>query len=231
MVEHVAPPEHRLALRKPVPGAVSETLPARLVGVEKRAFELGPDAVRQTADRRRTDQPGIGPPRGQETLNIVPRHQDIAVGDHDPLMRRRAPALDDIVELRVGADAVGADDQPRAHIRMRRDETVDQRHDGIVCVLDTEDDLVVWIVEPERRAERFLAEILEPANGANQGYRRRVLRQRDAARNRPHSQDRNEDADDLNQDHGGADRACNDRQGQHAPLCADGHDTVVTTLL
>ena len=115
----------------------------------------------------------------------------------------------------------------RAH-RMRRDQAVDHRHDGIALLLGTKDDLVVWIVEPERRSERLFAEVLEPADGANQGHRGGVLGNRDAARDCPHAQHRSESARDLNQDRSGADRAGNDRQGQHAPLCAMRRDTVVT---
>src|SRR5262249_27018636 len=85
-----------------------------------------------------------------------------------------------------------------------------------------------WIVEPERRSERFLAEVLEPADRANQRHRWSVLGDWDATRHRPHSQACSDGARDLNQDRSGAERAGNDRQGQHAPLCAMRHDTVVT---
>src|SRR5262245_44139688 len=45
--------QHRLALRKAHSEAVGKTLPARLVRVEERAFELGPDIAGSASDRGR----------------------------------------------------------------------------------------------------------------------------------------------------------------------------------
>ena len=60
--EHGAPPQHRLALGEAEAERVGAVLPARLVGVEEGAFELGPEAVRAASDRRRADQPGVRSP-------------------------------------------------------------------------------------------------------------------------------------------------------------------------
>jgi len=104
-----AAPQHGFALREPAAETVDDILPARLIGVEKRAFELGPDALRTAADGRRSDKPGIGAPTGEQLPYVVARHQHVAVGEHDPVMPRRAPALDHIVELRIAAHPLVAD--------------------------------------------------------------------------------------------------------------------------
>ena len=73
---------------KPRPIAVRGVLPARLIGVEERAFELGPESVRPAADGRRRDDARIRPPRRKQALDIVARHQHVAVGHHDPVVGR-----------------------------------------------------------------------------------------------------------------------------------------------
>src|SRR5215469_16881496 len=45
-LEIVAPPQHCFALSKAPAEAVDDVLPARLIGVEKSAFDLGPKSLR-----------------------------------------------------------------------------------------------------------------------------------------------------------------------------------------
>jgi hypothetical protein len=149
--------QHGFALRKTAAEAVDDILPARLIGVEKRAFELSPDALRAAADGRRSDKPSIRAPARKQLPYVVARHQHIAVGQHDPIMARRAPALDHIVELRITAHPVVADQKPRVRARMLGDQGLDQRHDGIVCGSDAEQDFTVRIIEIECRTQRIAA--------------------------------------------------------------------------
>jgi hypothetical protein len=104
-----AAPQHGFALGEAAAETIDQILPARLVSVEKRAFDFGPESMRQRADRRRGDQAGVLAPAGEQPLNVIVRHQHVAVGDDDPVMRRCAPALEQVVELGIGADAVVAD--------------------------------------------------------------------------------------------------------------------------
>jgi hypothetical protein len=109
-----------------------EVLPACLIGVEKRAFELGPHALRPATDRRRSDQPGVGAPAREQPIDVVTRHQHVAVGNHDPIVSRRAPALEHVIELRVAAYLLVADEQFRAGFRALRHQRFDERNDGIL---------------------------------------------------------------------------------------------------
>jgi hypothetical protein len=108
-------------------------LPARLIGIEECAFELGPDAFRLRADRRRGDKPGIGPPAGEQPLEIIGRHQHIRIGKHNPVVARRPPALEHIVKLRIAAHVLIADEEPRVGFRLLRHQRFDQRDDGVLC--------------------------------------------------------------------------------------------------
>ena len=87
---------------------------------------------------------------------------------------RRLPALDDIVELGIGADAVVADQQARRNSRMRRHRAPRDRRDRIGGVGDAEDDFVIGIVEGEDRGERLLGERLDAAQRLDDRDRRRV---------------------------------------------------------
>ena len=108
-----AAPQHGLALREAEADAIGGVLPARLVGVEEGALDLGPEALRHAADRRRAQETGVGAPAGEQAVDIVGRHQHIAVGHHHPVVARGAPALDQVVELGVGGDVVATDKQAR----------------------------------------------------------------------------------------------------------------------
>src|SRR5208283_4193148 len=54
-LEDIAPPQHRFALRETEAAGVGRVLPARLVGVEKRAFDFRRQRLWGRADRRRAD--------------------------------------------------------------------------------------------------------------------------------------------------------------------------------
>ena len=144
-----ASPEHGLALGEADPERVGEVLPARLVGVEERAFDVGPEAVRRAfppaASRRvRCRRASMF----HQPRQIVGRHQHIVVGEHDPLVRGGVPALEAVVELRVGADALVADQQSGAHAAdARRSGAGPSGTTGSRACGDAEDQFIVWIIE------------------------------------------------------------------------------------
>ena len=117
-VDDAAAIEHRLALGEAEPDAVGGQLPARLMVVEERAFELGPEAAGLAADGRRGDEPGVVTPGRQQAPQVVARHQDIAVRHHDPIVLRGAPALVDVVQLWIVADRLVADEEAGADLRV-----------------------------------------------------------------------------------------------------------------
>ena len=92
-LEIFAPPQHRLALGEASAEAIDDILPARLIGIEESAFDLGPKSVRTGADRRRRDKAGVGAPTREQPLNVVARHQYVTVSDDDPVgaTRRASP--------------------------------------------------------------------------------------------------------------------------------------------
>jgi hypothetical protein len=51
-------------------------------------------------------------------MEIVGRHQDVAVGHDNPGMGGCDPSFDDIVELGIDADAFVSDQQSRGHMRV-----------------------------------------------------------------------------------------------------------------
>ena len=175
LLHDVAPPEHRLALREAEAGALAGILPARFKGVEKRALELGGEVFRIGADRRRTDNPAVVAPARQQAKDVVLRHKHIRIGDNDPLVPRRPPALDDIVELGVGADAIVADQQPRRDARICVNVAPDQRRDRIGRIGDTEHYLVFGIIERENRSQGLARKALDAAQRLHDRHRRRSL--------------------------------------------------------
>lgn len=154
-------------MREAEPDAVRDVLPARLVGVEKSAFELRPEPFGPTADGRGGDEAGVWAPSRQEAAEIVARHQHITIGHHQPVMRRGAPPFADIVELRIVADRLVADKETRRYIGILGDQTLHRRHDRIASRLSAEDDFIVRIVELKGGAQRLLAMILDPADRTN----------------------------------------------------------------
>jgi hypothetical protein len=108
--EHGLVPQHALALGETEAERLPGILPARLQRVEESAFDLRPEPVRPRADRRRADKAGVRLPCGHQMLKIVLRHKDVGIGKNDPFVTRRLPTLDAIVEFRIAADAVIADE-------------------------------------------------------------------------------------------------------------------------
>ena len=130
-------------------------MPSQLVGIEERTFELGPESLRTAAGGRRADDAGIRAPSREQALDVVARHQDVAVRHHDPVVRGPAPTLADVVELRVVADRLVADEEPRGNMRMRRDQLPHERHGGVVGARRAEDDLIARIAR--WKAERSVS--------------------------------------------------------------------------
>ena len=155
--------------------AVGGELPARLVAVQEGALQLGPQVGGTRADRRGRDEPGAGRPGRKQPVDVVARQQHIAVGDDDPGVARRPPALDDVVELGVLGHAVVADQQARLDVRMLRDQPLHQRHDRVLRGPAAQQDFQLRIVELEGRAQRRFLEGVEPAHRPDDGDRRPLL--------------------------------------------------------
>ena len=66
-----------------------------------------------------------------------------------------APALEHVIELRIVAHSLVADQQLRAGGRVFRHQRFDERDDGILCGSDTEQDFAARIIELERRTQRI----------------------------------------------------------------------------
>ena len=169
-----AAPQHGLALRKAEADRVGGVLPARLIGVEEGALDLGPEPVRHAADGRRAQESRVGAPAGQQPLQVVARHQHVAVGHDDPGVLRGAPALDQVVELGVGGERVAADEQFGVDVRILGDEAADDGHHSVVGIVAAEDQLVARIVELEAGAQRQLVKGIETAHWAEDADRRQV---------------------------------------------------------
>jgi hypothetical protein len=74
-------------------------------------------------------------------------HQDIAVRNSDPIVRRRAPAFDDIVELRIRALVIVADQEARIDSGIFGDQAAHQRRRRLVSACRAKDQLVAWVIE------------------------------------------------------------------------------------
>jgi len=84
--------------------------------------------------------------------------------------------LQTLFKLRVFADGVVADQQPRRDMRMVGDEASNEGQRGIVGRSRAEDDLVARIIEIEGRAQRILDVVFQSADRPNQtdaGYAER----------------------------------------------------------
>jgi len=174
--------------------------------------------VRTAADRRRSDKPGVGAPAREQLPYVVARHQHVAVGEYDPIMARRAPALDHIVEFWIAAHPVVADQDPRIRASVLGDQSLDERHDGIVCGRDAKQDFVVRIIEIECRTQRIGGIIVQSAQRAYQADRRELLPGLVAERVPPQAENRDRDARDM--DEGGDD--AEGREGKNRRChCAD----------
>ena len=192
--------EQGLALRKAEPDGVGGVLPARLIGVEEDAFHLRPESRRMAAHRRGRHHAGVGLPGCEQPLDVVARHQDVAVGHHDPIVGGGAPALEHVVELRVGTDALVADEEPGGDVRMLGDQAAHQTDDRVPCGCRAEQDLVAWIVERECGPQRRLHEIVEAADRADDRDRRRIVRRRKLAVGYPAADNGDGDAAEVEGD-------------------------------
>jgi len=120
------------------------------------------------------------------------------------------PAFDEVVQLRIDADAVIADQKARRDAGIFRDDPLDKRDDRVIRLGNAEDHLEFGIVDREAGAQRFLDRIFEPAHGPedrNRGVRRQLGRDApdgDAATQRHH-----EDADEV------------DARGDHSKRCRE----------
>ncbi len=126
-----APPKHGLTLRETKTEHVGDILPARLIGVEERAFDLGPNSARPRTNGRRSDQPGIGAPACKQQPQIIRRHQYVCIGEYDPFMLRGSPPFKHVIELRIVACSLVADEQSCARVRMLGHQRMYQRNYGI----------------------------------------------------------------------------------------------------
>src|SRR5271166_7022338 len=122
-LENLAPPKHGLALSEAETRSFASVLPARLVGIEKGALDLCAEILRPRADRRRADNAGVRPPAGKQALDIVDGHQNVGIGDNNPVAPSRLPSLDDIVELWIGADSIVPDQELRRAAGIGRDRS------------------------------------------------------------------------------------------------------------
>lgn len=91
-------------------------------------------------------------------------------------MRGRVPTLDQIVELRIDADAVVADQQAGRHIRVICHQAADERDHRVTRFGDAEDDLVIRVVEGEGRGQRFLDIVFDAAGRTQDGHWRALVR-------------------------------------------------------
>jgi hypothetical protein len=200
------PPQHGFALGKATAEAVDDVLPARLIGVEESAFDFRPKSSRPGADGRGGDETGVGAPACKQPLNVVMRHQHVAVGDNDPVVGGGVPALDHIVELGICAHAVVADEKPCAGIGILRHQVLDQRQDRIRRGRNTKQDLVARVVEIECRAQCIGSIIVDPAKRAHHTDRRILPARRFTARMTVQAENRDHDARDLNDGDGNTKR-------------------------
>ena len=154
--EDVGAPEHRLALCETDAELVGDQLPARLEGIEPGAFHLGPETVRVRSDRRRADEARILPPAFVKLFEIVRRHQDVAVRHDPPRMASGPPTLHEIVELRIDADAVIADEEPRVGPWMGGDQPPDEGYGRVALCMGAEES-----ARPPRPSDRSPIQALQ----------------------------------------------------------------------
>src|SRR5262249_45596283 len=96
-LQKLALPQHAFPLSKAEPDRIANVLPPRLMSVEKCAFKLRPQIQWSRADGRRADESRSWSPSREQPLDVVARHQHIAVRDRDPRRGGCPPPLHDIV--------------------------------------------------------------------------------------------------------------------------------------
>ncbi len=144
-------------------------LPAGLVRVEVGALQFGPDGLGPVADGRRADEAGVVTPRREQPLQVVARHDHVAVGDDNPFVRGPAPGLQDVVELGILRRPLVADQELRLDLRVLGDQPLHQCHHRIVGRGAAEQDLVAGVVKLKRGAQRQLLVIVEAAHRPDNG--------------------------------------------------------------
>jgi len=82
---------------------------------------------------------------------------------------RRLPALHAVVEFGIGADAVVADEDARRNGRVIRCRLLDFRNDRVIAVGDAEQELVIRPVQAKGARQRLGREVLDAANGNDDG--------------------------------------------------------------
>jgi hypothetical protein len=86
-----------------------------------------------TPHGRRRNHSGVRAPVRQDTVQVVAWHQYVGIGHDDQIVVRGTPALDHVVELRIGTDAIIANEDIGFDMRMRRDQVFHQWDGGIVA--------------------------------------------------------------------------------------------------
>ena len=116
----------------------------------------------------------------EQPFDVIRRKQHVAVGHRHPWRIARRPALDHVVELRVHRRAIVADQKPRLYAGIGGDQASHEIGRRIVAARRAENNLAVWIAEPERRAERRFVVRLASADRANDDNPRGVVGSGDA---------------------------------------------------
>lgn len=165
-------PQHRFALCETDADRFRSILPAALRAIEEGAFHIGPEPHRAGTERRRADQPAIRPPGRHHGGYVGFRHQHVRIGENHPFIFGGPPALDAIVQLRIGADAVITDQQLHGDRGKCGRGLADFRDHGIGFVCDAEQQLIIRPVEPEGTRERQRREVLDAAQRHHQRDRR-----------------------------------------------------------
>ena len=105
----------------------------------------------------------------KQALQVVGRHQYIAVGQHNPCVARRAPTFGDVVELGVLRQAIVTDQQAGLNLWMFTNELLHQWHHEIISARAAKQHLVGPIVQLERGAQRQLLVGIHAAHRADDG--------------------------------------------------------------
>jgi len=103
----------------------------------KRAFEFGPKISRPRAQWQS--------PARQQPLDTILRHQNIGIGEDDPIVAGCVPAAHAIAQLLIRAHLFVADDHLRGPVRMARDQTLDEGQDRMACPRGVKNNLIGWI--------------------------------------------------------------------------------------
>src|SRR5262249_46718867 len=117
------------------------------------------------------------------------------------------PTLDTVVELRVLADRIVADEKPRMGSRVGGDQFLYHRNSRVAHRCDAEDQLVARVIKFEGCAERLLEKIVEAADrpdDAHMGAPRRIHARRLRDASWPTSPSRDNETDDMEQKRGAA---------------------------